>query len=883
MFFLHQKKLRDQYELLRDNGDVKYIEFFDSKAWCKNQFQVTNQITMVGKRTNRYDVTILINGFPLVQVELKRRGVELGNAFNQVNRYHRDSYKGLFMYIQIFVISNGINTKYFANCRDQSFSHTYNWTDEENNRVNDIEKFSEVFLEKCHISKMIAKYTVVHETKKKIMVLRPYQYYATEKIINLVESNNNKNGYIWHTTGSGKTLTSFKTSQILSTMEGVDKILFVVDRKDLDNQTIKEFKAFSEDSVAETKNTGNLEKQLSDDKIKLTVTTIQKLNNVISKKRYLEKVQRIRNKRFIIIFDECHRTQFGKTHKRINEFFTNKQLIGFTGTPIFKENNIKGSTTAELFHKCLHTYTIKDAIADDNVLGFSVEYLSTFKSKYDIYDAMDDENSLISENDSNEARNDFYGLDDKVYAIDKKEVYEHKDNLNNIVNTIIGIHNRKTYNREYTAFFAVSNVKTAIKYYELFKSKNTDLKIASIFTYDPNEAIDYSGDFDELETEIEDRDSRSKLDNIVKDFNNMFGTNHNLDKTEGFNSYFVAVSDKVKEKKIDILIVVNMFLTGFDAPSLNTLYVDRNLKYHGLIQAFSRTNRIEQSRKRHGNIVCFRNLKNNTDKAIKTFSNGDNRDVVLKDSYDNYLIKLNDLLDKLINQVPNVQDVDRLEGDVQITFIKLFRDIAKFLNIISTFTEFTFDDLKVNEQTIEDYKGKYLDLCDEFKRRKAEGEKESIVDEIDFRVELVRRDRVDVQYIIDLIMNLDKNKDSFIKDKQYIYQQLEITENLRSKRVLIKKFIEENFIESNDLSDIEANLNDFMEKEKNRELEEYSSKENLSLEGIKNIITHYEFTNRVERDEIGQLSNENLKFIERCEKVPIWTTFIENIIEKYTW
>jgi len=637
------KKLRDKYQLQRDDNTYDYIEFFDSEAWCKNQYQVTNQVTMVGKRKNRYDVTLLINGLPLVQIELKKRGVELKQAFNQIGRYHRDSYGGLFTYTQIFVISNGVNTKYFANSKGQPYSNTFHWTDEKNLKINELEKFTEVFLEKCHLSKMIAKYTVLHETTKKIMVLRPYQYYATEKIINHVHSNPNKNGYIWHTTGSGKTLTSFKTSQILSTSDKIDKILFVVDRKDLDYQTIKEFKAFSKDSVENTKNTRNLEQQLSDDKIKLVVTTIQKLNNAISKERYLKKMQKLRDKKFVIIFDECHRTQFGDTHKKIDEFFTNKQFFGFTGTPIFRENNIKGRTTKELFGDCLHKYLIKDAIDDENVLDFSVEYISTFKSP-----------SLLTED--NDLDVDEF---DQVSGIDKRQVFESEIRLKEISKHILDIHKRKTYNKEFNAIFAVSSVKIAIKYYEIFRELDSNLNIASIFTYNPNEAQVYASDVeDEVDENYED--TRDKLERMVNDFNNTFGTNHDLNKENGFNAYYVDISKKVKERKLDILIVVNMFLTGFDSKPLNTLYVDKNLKHHGLIQAFSRTNRTFDEKKKHGNIVSFRNLKKRTDNAITLFSNEDAIDTVIKKSYEFYKDLMNNLIYELMRLAPTAADVQKL-------------------------------------------------------------------------------------------------------------------------------------------------------------------------------------------------------------------------------
>jgi type I restriction enzyme, R subunit len=860
------KKLRDKFQLQRDDNTFDYIEFFDSEAWCKNQYQVTNQVTMIGKRKNRYDVTLLINGLPLVQIELKKRGVELKQAFNQIGRYHRDSYRGLFTYTQMFVISNGVNTKYFANSKGQPYSNTFHWTDEKNVKINELEKFTEVFLEKCHLSKMIAKYTVLHETTKKIMVLRPYQYYATEKIINHVQINPTKNGYIWHTTGSGKTLTSFKTSQILSTSDKIDKILFVVDRKDLDYQTIKEFKAFSKDSVENTKNTRNLEQQLSDDKIKLVVTTIQKLNNAISKERYQKKMQRLRDKKFVIIFDECHRTQFGDTHKRIDEFFNNKQFFGFTGTPIFRENNIKGRTTKELFGDCLHRYLIKDAIDDENVLDFSVEYISTFKSPT----LLTDENDIDVD--------DF----DQVSGIDKRQVFDNEIRLKEISKHIVDIHSRKTYSKEFTAIFAVSSVKIAIKYYEIFRELETNLKIASIFTYNPNEAQVYASDVDD-EVDENYEDTRDKLERMVRDFNKNFGTNHDLDKENGFNAYYVDISKKVKERKIDILIVVNMFLTGFDSKPLNTMYVDKNLKHHGLIQAFSRTNRTLDEKKKHGNIVCFRNLKKRTDNAITLFSDEDAIETVLKKSYEFYKNLINDLIYELLRLAPTAADVDKLQGDEEVEFVKSFRDVLRTLNVIETFREFTYDDLRIDEQTVEDYKSKYLDIYEKVKKGEIVDEKASILDDISFEIELIRRDHINVQYILDLLANLDKNSDSYEADKKHIFKIIDTSEKLRSKKELIKKFIDENLIEANDGTDVEAELHSFMESEKIREINEYANKENLSAAKISGVITYYEFTNRIDHDKIKGLSKEPLKFLERTKKIPLWETFINSLIEKYTW
>jgi type I restriction enzyme R subunit len=490
-----------------------------------------------------------------------------------------------------------------------SFKQTFYWTDKENKRVDNLEKFTEVFLERCHLSKMVCKYIVLAEVPKILMVLRPYQFHAVEAIIDRV-SNSNKNGYIWHTTGSGKTLTSFKTAQILMKLPKVHKVVFVVDRKDLDYQTTKEFNSFSDGSVDGTDNTKALVKQFSDD-TKLIVTTIQKLNTAISKKQYLSQMEELKDKHIVFIFDECHRSQFGETHLAITKFFTKNQMIGFTGTPIFAENasnNALGKrTTKELFDDALHKYVITDAINDDNVLKFSIEYVGRYKEK---------EGSQTYK-------------DIEVEAIDTKELLESEKRIEEIVDYIIANHDRKTHSKDFTAMMCVSSVPMLIKYYELFKSKKHNLKIATIFSYSANEEDqDATGEINldesdgaHVDEEHINKHSREKLDEFIEDYNGIFGCKYSTKDSQSFYNYYNDISKRVKQKEIDILLVVNMFLTGFDSKTLNTLYVDKNLKYHGLIQAFSRTNRILNEQKSQGNIICFRNLKKHTDDAIALFSN----------------------------------------------------------------------------------------------------------------------------------------------------------------------------------------------------------------------------------------------------------------------
>ncbi|MGL5440594.1 MAG: type I restriction endonuclease subunit R, partial [Filifactoraceae bacterium] len=656
--------LRDKFILEREDGSEVYIEFFDTQNWCKNRFQVTNQTTVVGKYTNRYDVTLLINGLPLVQVELKRRGLDLKEAFNQINRYKKHSYQGLYRYLQIFVVSNGVDTKYFANSdKEMLFSHTFFWSDEENKRISNLKDFTETFLDKCFVSKIISRYMITNETDKLLMVMRPYQIYAVEALVTRAFETNN-NGYIWHTTGSGKTLTSFKASQILSKEPNIKKVFFLVDRKDLDSQTIAEFNKFEPDSVDTTDRTDTLVKQIKDINKPLIVTTIQKMANAIKGDRYAKIMDQYREEKVVFIIDECHRSQFGDMHKSINKHFTNAQYFGFTGTPRFYENRSQeGRVTADLFEKCLHTYLIKDAISDGNVLGFSVEYIKTFDGDIDESD------------------------DTKVAAIDKEEVFMHDIRIENIAEHIIKNHNGKTRNKEYTAILTVQSIPMLVKYYDKFKELDHDLKIAGIFSFGANEDL-----------EGKDEHSRDSLERIITDYNQIFDTNYS---TDTFSGYFADVSKKVKSAKIDILIVVNMFLTGFDSKTLNTLYVDKNLKYHDLVQAYSRTNRVEKSTKPYGNIVCYRNLKNNTDDALKLFSQTDSTDIVLMENYEYYLDRWFAELRNLKALTPTPQDVDSLESEeAKKKFILAFRELSKILVKLETFVDFEFEEseLQISNQ-----------------------------------------------------------------------------------------------------------------------------------------------------------------------------------------
>ncbi|MHC3017229.1 type I restriction endonuclease subunit R, partial [Klebsiella pneumoniae] len=665
--FEKAKTLREKQHIVRDNGDNLYFEFIQTEHWCQNEFQVTHQVTVEGAYKNRYDVTLLINGLPLVQIELKRRGLELKEVFNQINRYQRHSFganAALFQYIQLFVISNGVNTKYYANNRNQSFKQTFFWTDKENKRLTNIlNGFTSDFLEPCHISKMICKYIVLNETNKILMVLRPYQYYAVEALIDKV-MHSRKNGYVWHTTGSGKTLTSFKASQILTALPKVKKVVFVVDRKDLDYQTTKEFNSFSKGCIDGTDNTKQLVKQFADD-TKLIVTTIQKLNTAISKKQYQGKMEKMQDERIVFIFDECHRSQFGDTHNRIKQFFNNPQMFGFTGTPIFADNAAKNElgkrTTKDLFGDCLHKYVITDAIKDENVLKFSVEYVGRYKKKDSATE-----------------------IDIEVEDIDTKELMESPTRLEKIANYILAHHKRKTHNQEFTGMFCVNGVETLIKYYDILHKKKEagehNLKIATIFSFTANEDdADANGFLPEELSVVEEpralyglnKHSREKLDEYIGHYNQMFGSSFSTKDSQSFYNYYNDISKKVKERKVDILLVVNMFLTGFDSPALNTLYVDKNLKYHGLIQAYSRTNRILNEQKSQGNIVVFRNLKKYTDDAITLFSNKEAIEEIIMKPYEEYVNKFNEAFIELLKIAPTVNSVNDLQTEEnELKFIK---------------------------------------------------------------------------------------------------------------------------------------------------------------------------------------------------------------------
>ena len=845
--FQSAKILRDKFILEREDGQEVYIEFFDSKQWCKNRFQVTTQTTVVGKYTNRYDVTLLINGLPLIQIELKRRGLDLKEAFNQIERYRKHSYQGLYRYIQVFVVSNGVDTKYFANTdKELLFSQTFFWTDVKNNRISNLNEFTENFLEKCHIAKVIARYMVINESDKALMVMRPYQIFAVEELINRALETNN-NGYIWHTTGSGKTLTSFKVSQILSNEPSIKKVFFLVDRKDLDSQTLAEFNKFEADSVDTTDKTATLVNQIKDINKPLIVTTIQKMSNAIKTTRYANIMDKYKDEKVIFIIDECHRSQFGDMHKAINKHFSRAQYFGFTGTPRFEENKSQdGRVTADLFEKCLHTYLIKDAIKDGNVLGFSVEYIKTFDGYY-------------NEDD-----------DTRVSAIDTDEVIMSDERISLVAEHIIKNHSAKTRNMKYTSIFTVQSIPMLIKYYDKLKKLNHDLKIAGIFTYGANE--DFEG---------RDEHSRDSLEGMISDYNGIFDTSYS---TDTFSNYFSDVSKRVKKAQIDILLVVNMFLTGFDSKTLNTLYVDKNLKFHDLIQAYSRTNRVEKVTKPYGNIVCYRNLKKNTDDAIRLFSQTHNTDTVLMESYEYYLDKFKAELERLFILAESPENIDSLESEEdKKKFIISFRELSKALVKLQTFTDFEFeeDNLGISEQTYQDFKSKYFLIYDSVK--KGEGKKVSILADIDFGIELMHTDKINVSYIINLIRDIDlSDKEKRDKDVKHILRELDRADNeeLRLKVELLKNFLDKVVPTLLPEDSIDEAYSKYNEEKREEEVEEFASEVGVEKENIKSYLSEYEYSGLVNQKEISD--DIVAPFLKKRNLVKKIKSFIFEHIEKFS-
>lgn len=850
--FESAKILRDKFVLEMDDGTKTYLQFIDEDH-TKNRFQVTHQTTVVGKYTNRYDVTLLVNGLPLVQIELKRRGVDIKEAVNQIMRYRKHSYQGLYHFIQLFIVSNGVDTKYFANSdKDILYSHTFFWTDDNNIRVTNLKDFSVVFLARDLLIKMLTKFTILNDTDKFLMVMRPYQVYATEALIRQATLTN-RNAYIWHTTGAGKTLTSFKTAQILASMQNIKKVIFLVDRKDLDTQTTEEFNKFEAGSVDATDRTDILVKQMKDKNRQLIITTIQKMATAIKKPQYANVVDLYRDEKVVFIIDECHRSQFGDMHKDIVRHFMKAQFFGFTGTPRFEVNGkVEGKvtqTTEKLFGECLHSYLIKDAIFDNNVLGFHIEYINTINGAYD-------------ENDST-----------MTEAIDVGELYMADERMTLIANHIIQNHKAKTRNRQYTAIFAVSSIPMLVKYYHIFKTIDHDLNISGIFSYGANE--DYEG---------HDEHSRDSLENIITDYNKTFSTNFS---TDTFAAYHKDISDRVKGKKtkpLDILIVVNMFLTGFDSKPLGVLYVDKDMMYHDLLQAYSRTNRVEKETKPYGIIVCYRNLKQKTDDALALFSQG-HPDGILTQDFEFYAQKFNELVARIKQIAPTPASIDMLYSeDDQKEFVILFRELTRYLLSLQTFVEFSFDrsNLDMSDQEYQDYKSKYLML---YRKHKTGKEVVSVLDDVDFCIELMESNRINVAYIMNLIRNINfASKQTRERDIEHIKTELDRSDNMRlvKKIDILRAFLDQVVSGFDGTEDIDAAYNDFENKQKSEEIEAFAEKEGVDAAMLKGEIAEFEFTGVLNPGEIRDNITEPMPLLKKRSLVNRIVDFIHAHVDKYS-
>ncbi len=853
--------LRDKLPLKRDDETEEYLSLLDTKNWCKNKFQITNQVSVNDKYKARYDVTILVNGLPLVQIELKRRGVDINEAFNQVMRYRKQNYTGLFRYIQLFVISNGVETRYLSNNDgDILKSHMFYWSDKDNKRINNLSDFTNSFLRPCQLAKMISRYMIINETDHILMAMRPYQVHAVEALINQATETNN-NGYIWHTTGSGKTLTSFKASQILSEQDDIQKVIFLVDRKDLDSQTEEEFNKFAKGAVDKTNNTSQLVRQLNDRSLPLIVTTIQKMSKAIQSNP--KALEQYKTNKVVFIIDECHRSQFGDMHRIVRQHFNNAQYFGFTGTPRFEENKSQdGRSTADIFGRCLHTYLIKNAIHDGNVLGFSVDYINTIKTKNIDLDS-----------------------EELVEGINKDEVWLADDRIRLIARHIVENHDKYTRNRQYSAILTVQSIPALIKYYNVFKEINKDydkpLNIAGVYSYSPNE--------ESTEGNVKEKHSRDSLDEIIADYNATFGTNFSTDTFQGyFNHISNSVKKGVKDSKIDVLIVVNMFLTGFDSKVLNTLYVDRNLKHHDLIQAYSRTNRVEKETKPFGKIVNYRNLKRQTDEALKLFSQTEDTDRILMRSYEEYLSEFVDALAELKTIAQNPEDMDNVfdENDKK-SFVEAFRLVSKLVLRLKTFEEFNFtnENIGMSEQEFEDYKSKYFAIYDEVKNKHGESEKVTILNDIDFEIEILRNDLINVSYIMELVRKIDlKDKEEQQRNREQIRRILDNADDptLRLKRDLIREFIDEVVPKLSEKDDIDEVYLKFENAKREEEFKKFAHQQAVDEEILKAITGEFEFSGIVNQDELKELVGDK-KLREKRQTKKAIASFIEEVTSKYSF
>ncbi len=834
-----------------DDGNLKNIKIIDKTNIHNNSLQVVNQLEVQGEYKNRYDVTILVNGLPLVHIELKKRGVNLHEAFDQIHRYSRESFNSkdsLYRYVQIFVISNGTYTKYFANTTDtakKAYEFVCDWSDAKNNKISDLVDFTKTFFEKRVILEILTKYCVF-DANYTLLVMRPYQIAATERILWKINSSHETNkagkpeagGYIWHTTGSGKTLTSFKTARLATKLPFIDKVFFIVDRKDLDYQTMKEYQKFEQDSVNGSKDTRELKKSIEKIDNKIVVTTIQKLNEFIKRNPKHE----VYSKECVLIFDECHRSQFGVAQKNICKSFKKHYQFGFTGTPIFVENSLSGDTTAGVFGAQLHSYVITDAIRDHKVLKFKVDY-----------------NSIVPKFKTAEEEKD----EDKLKKLEAN-TFLHPERIHEISKHILTVFNTKTCRNEhlrveekrkngFNAMFAVQSIEAAKLYYqELNKlqefSPEKRLKIATIFSFGPNE--ESKGEIPDESMEISALNSTGKefLSKVISEYNHDFKTNFSLSDND-FQNYYKDLSQKVKDCEVDLLIVVGMFLTGFDAPKLNTLFVDKNLRYHGLIQAFSRTNRILNKQKVFGNIVCFRDLDDATKDAIKIFGDENSTKIILEKSFGDYINGFKDnesgeikkgyteICKELLTKFPEPREI-ALEVDKK-TFVRLFGELIKTENILKNFDEFGNFEKIFTDRQMQDMKSVYLDIREEhLKVKKHEISQTNRIDysDIEFQIDLLKSEEINLDYILNLIFEKVKENNNLDNIKVEVIRLIKSTTRYRAKEALILSFIDStNLLDFKDIDDTIRAFYDFAKNEKLKEINTLIEEEKLK-EGAKRVI-----------------------------------------------
>ncbi len=838
---------------------------------------------------NRYDVTVLINGLPLVQIELKRPGVEINEAINQINRYRKFSFRGLFRYLQLFVVSNSVQTKYFCNENEMQNGHYRNilkslvffWTDDKNDRINDLQEFTTDFFRKTFITDMIAKYMVIKTTEDTLMVMRPYQIYAVQAAKKRVLEVN-RDGFVFACTGSGKTLTSFKLAQLLRDENAVDRVIFLIDRKDLDDQTIDEYNSFEEKCVDHSDDTYDLIERLKNDTKKLIVTTIQKLANAAKNPKFNDTIETFRNQKVIFIIDECHRSQFGKMHADIARRFENANYVGFTGTPIFKENMGSNSkTTADIFSagkdssldSCLHKYMIKNAIADGNVLKFSVEYQRSMLVKNVAAKGIDPEK-----------------LDDPEYCrthnVDINSLYHDPQRIKNIAEHIFNNYFKHTHPQGegvYTAMFAVDQISTLGMYYQEFKRINEaapadkKLKIAAIFTYQANEDMD----------EGVDEHSQELLDSCIKDYNEMFGTSFGIDT---FDSYRKDIQKRLKQKEVpqvDLLIVVNMFLTGFDAKPLNTLYLDKNLVWHSLLQAYSRTNRVDKASKQFGQIITYRNIKKAQDDALRLFSGDGNPDEYLLNSYEYYTDEWRVKVGELKSVVPTAAAAGHLMSEDDIKkFILSFRAVSKVLATLKTFSKFDWNDLstELDEDEYEAYKSWYLYYYDILKKEN-EKEKVPVPVDVDFDIDLIRTDKINVVYILNLLKEINRNDtDEMKRSVDLILREIERSDNeaLRYKRDVMRDFINNRFFTLDPDADIILEYEQFEKEALYADLGRVAKELEVDEQKITKLFYDYTFTTQISDDAIRiEIEYMNLGLLQSTRLIKLIKQYIKDLYNKY--